>query len=265
MGGFNTSLDQEKPIAMSDFDNSYICPNCDYIGTISIHPIVCSMCKHEDCPIARHIQSGSRKRWIRIEEAGPDWRWDSTLDKMFKHHSADSNSSKIIKKTVKKLFKTFSQHRDIIDGIFPHFMQDYERSTGKKSRQKGNRSGQRSTKFGSVRGALYEGAFLRMMDLMDEFERCPARINPDHYEFNFHPDGWFLLDGERIPIEFKTVKAGNFVATKMSKSVKQSRKHGRRSKRFKYNQSGFSILIVCCPEERVFGAVLLDKAADAIV
>ena len=250
---------------MDEFNNKYICPQCDHIGTLRNQPISCSVCENESCSIARHIHGGTRKKWVRVEKEGKSWRWDSTLDKLFKHHAVDSVHSKSIKRSVKRLFSLFSEHNSVIDGLFPHYTVDYERMTGKKSRQRGNRSRQRSTKFGSQRGALYEGVFVQLVDMLDEFERCPNRIKPDNHRFNFHPDGWYLLGSEKIPVEFKTVKSGNFVAGKMNKHVKQSRKHGRRAKKFDYNTNGYSILIVCCPEERIFGSVLLDKTADTII
>jgi hypothetical protein len=177
----------------------------------------------------------------------------------------DARLAKEIQKNVKRLFTVFGQHRGEMDGLFPHFMEDYERTTGKKNRQRNSNKGKSMTKRGSQRGALYEGAFLKIMDLNDSFERCPGRIHPDDTRYNFHPDGWYLDGDEKIPIEFKTTKGGNFVSPKMEKYIKQSRKHGRRAKRFDFNSSGYSILIVCCPEERKFGAVVLSSAADDIV
>jgi len=244
---------------MDEFNNYYLCPNCDEVGEITSQPITCIACHHSPCPIAKHIPRTSRNKWVEHEAASKSWRRDKTLDRKFKHHDTDLGLSKEVSKVVKQIFQKLSEHHDTMDAIFPHFMEDYERSTGKRNKQEETSKRRRLTKQGSLRGALYEAALLKICDLFTNIERCPNRIDSNSERYNFHPDGWYLSENERIPIEFKTVKKGNFVASKMDKYVKQSRKHGWRSKRASYNQSGYSILIVCSPEERKFGSVLLDS------
>ena len=250
---------------MKEFNNLYLCPLCDSVGELTPSPITCIDCGYVGCLIARHIPHTTRQRWVDLESSNQTWRLDKTLSRKLKHRGVDARLAKEIQKNVKRLFTVFGQHRGEMDGLFPHFMEDYERTTGKKNRQRNSNKGKSMTKRGSQRGALYEGAFLKIMDLNDSFERCPGRIHPDDTRYNFHPDGWYLDGDEKIPIEFKTTKGGNFVSPKMEKYIKQSRKHGRRAKRFDFNSSGYSILIVCCPEERKFGAVVLSSAADDIV
>lgn len=243
-----------------NFENCYLCPLCDDTGPIVSPSITCQACDYTPCSIARHIPRTTRNRWIEHEANSKGWRTDKTLSRMFKHDITDPVLSKEVSKIVKQIFQGLSEHQKNMDDIFPHFMEDYERSTGKKNKHSGNNKAKKRTKQGSQRGALYESAFVKMTDLFPNVERCPSRIDPESDDYNFHPDGWYIHEDEKLPIEFKTIKKGNFVTgRKMDKYIKQSRKHGWRSKRASFNKTGYSILIICCPAERKFGSVVLNS------
>jgi len=121
---------------MKEFNNLYLCPRCDSVGELTPSPITCIDCGYVGCLIARHIPHTTRKRWVDLESSDQTWRWDKTLSRKLKHRGVDARLAKEIQKNVKRLFTVFGQHRGEMDGLFPHFMEDYERTTGKKNRQR---------------------------------------------------------------------------------------------------------------------------------
>ena len=254
---------------MSEFDNLYLCPRCENIDSLHTNDMVCDNCGYESCFVAKHINEGIRKHWSNIESKGGAWRREKRVSSIVKKHTpSDKKITKKFHKLATYMFEFLNNNKNDMHEIFPKFTRDYKRTTGE--RETGWKDFRSATKINrdSARGILYEGAFNRAYENHDAFERIiePITIvNDDQEEKYFEPDSWVLLDGYRIPVEFKTYKKGGLVKSKFLKGLRQSRRYGKLSSLMGDNPLQYSGLIICCPEERKFASVLMDSRIERIL
>jgi|TARA_B100001094_G_scaffold333242_1_gene409779 hypothetical protein len=283
---------------MSEFDNLYLCPKCEHTDSLHQDDMICDKCGFTQCFVAKHIPASDRRYWIDVEVNGKPWRKEKRVSNMVKQHlPEDKKIIKVFDKLASELFLFLSNNKDDIDSQLPEFTRDYKRTTGRRS--KGWRSSKFNVKFGRAtsRGILYEGAFNKILTGHEKFEPVLAPLvmledaelwsdwkSSDQYsvddEYNataiseeheeeliyFEPDGWFLYEGQRIPIEFKTYGKGGLVKKNFIKGLTQSRKYASLSQTYHgKNLNHYSALIICCPEERKYASVLMDNRIEKIL
>ena len=118
---------------MSKYDNLYLCPICDNVGQLRLQPIVCDKCGFGRCFVARHINEGTRKFWMKRESDFGRWRFENKFKPMMKNFLVeDKELARAFTKSVKDLFNEFVANRDDLTGIFPKFTRDYRKTTGKR-------------------------------------------------------------------------------------------------------------------------------------
>ena len=270
---------------MSDFDNLYLCPNCGNVGALKIDDLVCEKCNFESCYVARHINEGTRKFWIKREESLGNWRFEKRFSTMIKDTIPDDKVLiKAFIKSVKELFRKFQQNKNNLQEIFPEYTRDYLRTTGKRNRgweskrppnsrteyltdnseiiRSNRKKSITMQKQSSLRGIIYEGAMNKFCEEHELFE--PILIPIPYYDdlrelqTDYEPDFWFKYNDEQIPVEFKTFEKGKMVKSKFIRGIKQSRRYGHISALTHNNPKKYSAIIVCCPEERKFSCAIVD-------
>ncbi len=255
-------------INMSEFDNKYLCPKCEHIGELSNEQLICEICDFEHCFVAKHINEGNRKWWIKNEESSGEWRRQPILKSQFRKQTIDDKIlSKQFEKGVKKVFEFLNKNRKNMDSIFPEWTRDYNRTYGKRNRGwKDKRSPQRK-KQSTAMGILYEGAFNQACKEINEFESIliPIEITEKGEEIDFEPDAWFLYNGQKIPVEFKTKESGSMAINKFSKGLKQSRRYGKYSRNLGLNPNCYSGIIFCSPEDRIFTFAIINEKIDNLI
>jgi len=98
---------------MSDFDNLYLCPVCDHTGPLNLDSMICDECGFEGCFVARHINEGTRKFWMRKEANLDNWRFENRFKTMMKNVIPDDNELvKVFMKSVKDLFREFISNKN---------------------------------------------------------------------------------------------------------------------------------------------------------
>jgi len=240
--------------------NAYLCPKCDYVSSIpedtTIAEVTCPECDYDECVYAIHINNGTRKRWIEIERSEP-WKLQKKIRKSLKHDLCKNKMwSKRLNDITKQIFASINESDP--DELFPRYRVNYPRMKDKNIRLKRGENA-KVTKRGSIRGELYESAFLKVIDNIPNIERCIELVENTGGR-KCRPDAWISFGpSNKYPVEFKTVKQGNFLLNGISKHLKQSRKQGRICARADLCRKDMSMLIVCCPEERIFCGLLLDK------
>lgn len=275
-----------------------LCPACDAVfsGTEAGEEVTCPSCSHAPCSFASHINQGTRKIWMDIE-AGPRWKRNKKIHRSLAHElRKDSDLTQDINQMVDGMFVLFREFDS--DELFPRYREDYARTTGKRSllhapkkrssfstrrerkskkrtmqtskyskREKLRKKNRTATKRGAVRGALYEGAFKKILDSTPDASRCLETIESPRGE-RCRPDGWYDLHGLlNIPIEFKTIGSGMFQVNNMRKMLEQSRKQGliahySNLQKTVDENDGVSLLIVCCPRDRTYANFLIDSRIE---
>jgi len=258
---------------MSEFDNLYLCPNCDNVAPLDIDELICGECGFQSCYVARHINEGTRRFWIKKEESLGDWRFEKKFSTMMKYTIPDDRELvKTFNKSVRSLFAIFRQNKNKLQDIFPKYTRDYKRTTGRRERGwKNKRPGSKSImmqKQSSLRGIIYEGAMAKFCEDYDLFE--PIRIPIPYYDkkrelhSDYEPDFWFNFNGQNIPVEFKTYEKKRMVKSNFKKGINQSRRYGHLSFLTHNNPNKYSALIICCPEERTFSCAVVDDKAKRL-
>ena len=255
---------------MSDFDNLYLCPVCDNTGPLNLDSMICDECGFEGCFVARHINEGTRKFWMRKEANLDNWRFENRFKTMMKNVIPDDNELvKVFMKSVKDLFREFISNKNDLENIFPKFTRDYKRTTGRRETGWKNKTGSKSItkqKNSSLRGAIYEGAINHFCESHELFENVQTPIpyfdKQRQLHSDYEPDIWFNFNSQQIPVEFKTYAKQDMVKSKFKNGIKQSRRYGHLSFITHNNPNKLSALIVCCPEERTFSCAIVDQKAD---
>ena len=279
-------------------DSVMLCPACDAVfpaGESEAEPS-CPSCGHAHCSFAIHINEGTRKMWMDIE-TGSRWKRNKKIHRALAHElRRDPELTNDINQMVDDMFQTF---RDLDHNeLFPTYREDYARTTGKRSllhakkerptfstrrerkskkrttktskyskKDKLRKKNKTSTKRGAVRGALYEGAFQKLLDVTPNTSRCLETIESPRGE-RCRPDGWYDLHGLlNIPIEFKTIGSGMFQVNNMRKMLEQSREQGiiahyANLQKTVDENDGVSLLIVCCPRDRTYASFLIDSRIE---
>ena len=93
----------------------------------------------------------------------------------------------------------------------------------------------------------------------------PIEITEKGEEIDFEPDAWFLYNGQKIPVEFKTKESGSMAIKKFSKGLKQSRRYGKYSRNLGINPNCYSGIIFCSPEDRIFTFAIIDEKIDSLI
>ena len=110
-----------------------LCPSCDAVFDTSNSDdgSRCPSCDHSSCSFAIHINEGTRKMWMDIEN-GPRWKRNKKIHRSLFHElRKDSELTEDINRMVDGMFRMF---REIdLDELFPKYREDYARTTGKKS------------------------------------------------------------------------------------------------------------------------------------
>ena len=271
-----------------------LCPACDAVFPVDEtgDEVACPSCTHAPCSFASHINEGTRKMWVEIE-TGQRWKRNKKIQRSLAHElRKDSELTQDINETIDEMFVKFRETD--ADELFPRYREDYARTTGKRSllharkerstsssrrerkskkrvakktkyskKDKMRKKNKTSTKRGAVRGALYEGAFQKLLDMTPNTSRCLETIESPKGE-RCRPDGWYDLHGLlNIPIEFKTIGSGMFKVNSMRKMLEQSREQGLIAHYANLQKTvdenhGVSLLIVCCPRERTYASFLID-------
>ena len=241
--------------------NPYLCYKCDNVAEIpdgkSIDELKCGVCDFHDLAYAIHIPGGTRKRYIRIEESSP-WKRNKRIEKsLINDLSRNKEWAKRLESITDQIFVFFNE--SVPSENFPTYRVDYPRTSGKSVRIENRRHAKR-TKRGSVRGELYEVYFLKAIDQIENVERCVETFVQPSTGKNSRPDAIISFDSEhQYPVEFKTVGKGDFLLNKMSKHLGQSHAQGLTFDELKLSKGKLSMLIVCCPEERVYTSLLIDE------
>lgn len=256
---------------VSDLDNLYLCPDCDHVGPLKEHDMVCEECGFRDCYVAKHMNEGTRKHWIRNEASDGVWRFDKKLKSMMKDATPDEKELvKEFEKTVKGVFRQFEANKHNFDEIFARFVRDYKRTTGRRETGwKGSSKSLTKRKQSSQRGELYQSAMNHMCK--DSQSLVPIKIPLGYYDklteshSDYEPDFWFKHNGLDIPVEFKTFDKSSMVKSKFKRGVLQSRRYGNLSFMKLNNPDKLSAIIVCCPEEKLFSCAVIDERAKSIL
>lgn len=282
---------------MESGSSTMLCPACDnvFISSNSESSHQCPSCEHSPCSFAIHINEGTRKLWMDVE-AGPRWKRNKKIHRSLSHElRKDPELTHDINEMVDSIFQGFREHDH--DELFPRFREDYVRTKGKrvqlhakKERMRTKTRRQRTTnarkkrskyskkdklrnknktgtKRGAVRGALYEGAFQKILDLTPNVSRCLETIESPRGD-RCRPDGWYDLQGLlNIPIEFKTIGSGMFRVNNMRKMLEQSRQQGliahyANLQKTVDEKDGVSLLVVCCPRDRTYANFLIDSRIE---
>ncbi len=244
-------------------ENAYLCPKCDYVSSIpkdtTIGELKCQECDYDECVYAIHINNGTRKRWIEIERSSP-WKLGKKIQKSLKNDLCkDKLWRKRLDEITNQIFALINESEP--DDLFPQYRVDYPRMKDKIIRLKRGENA-KLTKRGSIRGELYESAFLKVIDNIPNIERGLELVENTSGR-KCRPDAWISFGPKnKYPVEFKTVKQGNFLLNGISAHLKQSRMQGKICSRADLNNKDMSMLIVCSPEERIFCGLLLDKKIE---
>ena len=252
---------------MSEYDNLYLCPRCEHVGPLSDKDMTCEKCEYDSCFVAKHITEKNRRRWMKVEEDGVNWRKEKRITTMLKNHLPDNKElTKAFTKSISRFFAYMNNHKQSMDQMFPKFTRDYQRTTGERvTRHWNDKRSPARIKHDSTRGILYEGAFQRFAMNKTEFERVlePLVVKNINGEIKmFEPDMIYLWNGMSIPVEFKTYVKGSMIKKKIKKGIKQSRRYGRLSKYLGKNTEGYSCVVICCPEERKYSSIVVDRRVD---
>ena len=279
-------------------DSMMLCPACDAVFPAgeTVEDVSCPSCNFAPCSYASHINEGTRKMWMEIE-SGSRWKRNKKIHRSLAHElRKDPDLSREINQMVDEMFILFREFGS--DDLFPTYREDYARTTGKRSllhekkerrsfstrrerkskkrmtktskyskKDKLRKKNRTSTKRGAVRGALYEGAFQKILDIIPNASRCLETIESPRGE-RCRPDGWYDLHGLlNIPIEFKTIGSGMFHVNNMRKMLEQSREQGliahyANLQKTVDENDGVSLLIVCCPRERTYANFLIDSRIE---
>jgi hypothetical protein len=279
-------------------ESMMLCPACDAVFPASeaVEDVSCLSCNFSPCSYASHINEGTRKMWLEIE-AGPRWKRNKKIHRSLAHVlRKDADLTDEINQMVDGMFVLFRELDS--DDLFPRYREDYARTTGKRSllhekkerlsfgtrserkskkrttktskyskKDKLRKKNRTSTKRGAVRGALYEGAFQKLLDLTPNTSRCLETIESPRGD-RCRPDGWYDLHGLlNIPIEFKTIGSGMFQVNNMRKMLEQSREQGliahyANLQKTVDENDGVSLLIVCCPRDRTYASFLIDSRIE---
>ena len=255
---------------MSEYDNLYLCPRCGHVGPLNDKDMTCGKCEYDSCFVAKHITEKNRRRWMKVEEDGGDWRKENRITNMLKNHLPENKQlTKSFTKSVGSFFAYMNNRKQAMGQLFPKFTRDYQRTTGERTKRHWNdKRSPAKIKHDSTRGILYEGAFQRFSMNKKEFERVyePIIINNIDDEIKeFEPDMIFLWNGMKIPVEFKTYAKGALVRKKILKGIKQSRRYGRLSRYLGENDGAYSCVIICCPEERKYSSIVVDRRVDSFL
>lgn len=277
---------------------TFLCPSCDEVfdAALPLEEVKCPSCDHDSCSYAIHINEGTRKLWIEVE-SGRRWKRNKKIRKSLQHELRnDRDLTKELDELVDEMFAMFRQQN--FDELFPKYREDYARTTGSKKRthdrkdrqlittqrksrkrkrnrkpmkyskkEKERKKNKTPTKRGAVRGALYEGAFQKMLDLIPNTSRCLETIESPKGE-RCRPDGWYDMHGLlNIPIEFKTIGSGDFLVNNMQKMLEQSREQGLIAHYANLQKTvdptdGVSLLIVCSPRDREYANFLIDNRIE---
>jgi len=189
---------------------------------------------------------------------------------MLKNHLPDNKKlTKAFTKAIGRFFGHMNNHKHDMDKMFPRFTRDYQRTTGGRVKRHWNdKRSPAKIKHDSIRGVLYEGAFQRFASDKEEFERVyePFVIENINDEIkHFEPDMMFLWKGMRIPVEFKTYAKGALIKKRIQKGIKQSRRYGRLSRYLGKNTEAYSCVVICCPEERKYSSIVVDRGVDSFL
>lgn len=279
-------------------ESMMLCQACDAVFPAgeTAEDVSCSSCNFAPCSFASHINEGTRKMWMEIE-SGSRWKRNKKIHRSLAHElRKDPDLSYEINQMVDEMFVLFRELD--ADDLFPRYREDYARTTGKRSllhekkerprfstrrerkskkrttktskyskKDKLRKKNRTSTKRGAVRGALYEGAFQKILDLTPNASRCLEIIESPRGE-RCRPDGWYDLHGLlNIPIEFKTIGSGMFQVNNMRKMLEQSREQGliahyANLQKTVDRNDGVSLLIVCCPRDRTYANFLIDSRIE---
>lgn len=279
-------------------ESMMLCPACDAVfpSNEPVAEMSCSSCNFAPCSFASHINEGTRKMWMEIE-AGPRWKRNKKIHRSLAHElRKDAVLTDEINQMVDGMFVLFRELDS--DDLFPRYREDYARTTGKRSllhekkerlsfstrsegkskkrttktskyskKDKLRKKNRTPTKRGAVRGALYEGAFQKLLDLTPNTSRCLETIESPRGD-RCRPDGWYDLHGLlNIPIEFKTIGSGMFQVNNMRKMLEQSREQGliahyANLQKTVDENDGVSLLIVCCPRDRTYASFLIDSRIE---
>jgi hypothetical protein len=193
--------------------------------------------------------------WVDVE-SGPRWKLNKKIHRSLAHElRKDPELTAELDNMVDEIFSMFSSTN--ANELFPNFREDFVRTTGRQNRlharkqarltstrrerrlkkrktrdskhskkDKLRKKTKTSTKRGAIRGALYEGAFQKLLDSIPNASRCLETIESPMGE-RCRPDGWYEIQGLlNIPIEFKTIGSGMFQINSMRKMLEQSREQG---------------------------------------
>ena len=183
--------------------------------------MVCGKCGYDCCFVAKHINEGTRKYWIKKEESLANWRYDKKFTVMMKNATPDDTQLvKFFIKSVKEIFTAFVENKNNLDDYFPKYVRDYKRTTGRREtgwKTKGSKSVLKQ-KQSSLRGAIYEGAMVKFCENHDYFDPIlvpiPYYDKQENIHTDYEPDFWFNFGGKQIPIEFKTFGKQNMEKSK---------------------------------------------------
>ena len=245
---------------------TYLCTYCDNVfdsGT-KIEDVVCMQCGKMTCVYAININEGTRKRWIAIEN-GSKWKRFKKIRRSLKHDLCnDPLWSERLDNITDEIFAKFNENE--VEDFFPKYRVDYPRTIGKKNKLR--KSDHRTkTKRGTIRGELYEGFFNRVIDTVDNIERCNERIVTPNGK-SCRPDALISFGPRRkFPVEFKTIMADSFTVRNLKKMLIQARTQGTYADLAGYKNSrsdsfGISMLIVCSPEDRTYSSFLIDSRIE---
>ena len=159
----------------------------------------------------------------------------------------------------------FRKNKNNLHNIFPVYVRDYKRTTGRRDTGWKRKQGAKSTlkqKQASQRGQIYEGAIAKFCENHELF--TPVKVPIPYYDkqrdidSDYEPDFWFNFNGQNIPVEFKTYDKQGLVKSNFKKGLVQSRRYGHLSFMTHHNPNKLSGLIVCSPEERKFACAIVD-------
>ena len=242
------------------FTNPYLCFKCDYVAEIpigkSLDTMQCEMCSFDDLAYAIHIHAGTRKRWISIEDSSK-WKKSKRLNKSLKNDVSRNELWTTRLDSITDQIFDYMNNSDASEN-FPIYRVDYARTSGKTLRLENKRVA-KSTKRGSIRGELYEVFFLKAVDNIENIERCLESYKIPSSEKYSRPDALISFDsGIKYPVEFKTVGADDFKLNKIGKHLGQSHAQGTTLSKLNVSEGNLSMLIICCPEKRVYCSLLID-------
>jgi hypothetical protein len=239
----------------------YLCLDCDNVDEIpsdlDLNDFCCDVCESGNLVYAIHIHGGHRKRWVKTENSG-SWKRNKKLEKSLKNDlSLNKELTKKTEKITKQIFDFFNESDS--EAYFPHYRVNFARTSKRTVRLK-RRDNKKRTKQGSIRGELYEVFFLKAIDNIEHIERCNQSYEHSDRKNPAKPDAVISFDSvHSFPVEFKTVAKDNFLLNKIQKHLSQSHSQGIMFDKLNLSKDCISVLIVCCPEDRIYGTLLLDN------